>query len=143
MGALGCLMRSLLRVSAVSAAIGSSEDNSRIAPFMFLSANLASILFFRISVSGFGLEFFFLKGNGNSSGGKSELRKVEIWFLIFVTSVGLLALGLSFSGFFRQWKEKQYFGPGHGGVRVDSITDELVKSIRCLNSGTPGDVAKN
>ena len=106
-GALGCLRWSLDRVSAVSAAIGSSEDNSRIAPFMFFSANLASILFFKISVSGFGLGFFFLKGKGNPSGGKFELRKVDIWFFILVTREGLLILGLSFSGFFRQWKEKQ------------------------------------
>ena len=95
------------RVSSVSAAIGSSEDNSRIAPFKFFSANLASILFFKISVSGFGLGFFFLRGKGNSLGGKFELRKEDIWFLILVTREGLFIVGLSFAGFFRQWKEKQ------------------------------------
>ena len=57
--------------------------------------------------------------------------------------MGLLALGLSFSGFFRQWKEKQSSLDQAMGVLESIASQILVKGIRCLNSGTPGDVAKN
>ena len=73
-GASGCLLLSCVRVSRVSSAIFSSDDNSRIAPRMSISANLASTRFAKSSSLDFGLGFAFLGGQERSSGGNFELE---------------------------------------------------------------------
>ena len=54
-GAAGCFAWSCSKVSALSGAIDSSVDNSRMVPLKSKSANLASTLFLRISSFGLGL----------------------------------------------------------------------------------------
>ena len=77
-------------MSGVSSAIFSSDDNSRIAPGMSISANLTLTRFANSSSLDFGLEFAFLGGQERSSGGNFELEKSVNWDLIFVANEGLL-----------------------------------------------------
>ena len=84
----------------------SSDDSSRMAPLRSFSANFALILFLRTSASVLDLLFSFLNWKGNSEGGKLEFMNTDIWFLILVTSDGLLVDGFSFLGFCKPWKVK-------------------------------------
>ena len=77
-GASGCLSFSCARVSGVSSAKFSSEDSSRMAPRMSISANLALTRFAKTSSLDFGMGFAFLGGRGRSSGGNFELEKSVI-----------------------------------------------------------------
>ena len=106
-GASGYLLLSCVKVSGVSSAIFSSNDNSRIAPGMSISANLTLTRFANNSSLDFGLEFVFLRGQERSSGGNFESENSVIWVLIFVANEGLLGVDFSFFGFLRPWEAKQ------------------------------------
>ena len=98
-GASGCLLLSCAKVSGVSSAIFSSDDNSRIAPGISISANLTLTRFANNSSLDFGLEFAFLGGQERSSGGNFETENSVIWVLIFVANEGLLGMDFSLFGF--------------------------------------------
>ena len=74
----------------VSSAIFLSDDNSRIAPRMSISASLTLTRFAKNSSLDFGLEFAFLGGQERSSGGNFDLENSHIWVLICVANEGLL-----------------------------------------------------
>ena len=82
-------------MSRVSSAIFSSDDNSRIAPGMSISANLTLTRFANNSSLDFGLEIVFLGGEERSSGGNFDSENSVIWVLIFVANEGLLGVELS------------------------------------------------
>ena len=63
-------------------------------------------MFLRTSSFDLVLLFLFLNSKGKLSEGNSEFLKVEIWFLIFVTSEGLFGEGFSFIGFCSPWYAK-------------------------------------
>ena len=100
-GASGCLSISCARVSGVSSAKFSSEDSSRMAPRMSISANLTLTRFAKTSSLDFGLGFAFLGAQERSSGGNFELEKSVIWVLILVAKEGLLGVDFSLFGFLR------------------------------------------
>ena len=83
------------------------------APLRSLSANLASTRFLRISSWDLGLVFGLLKAKGNLSGRDLVFKKVETWFLIFVTREGLLGAFFIFFRFLKTMVSKaEELGPG-------------------------------
>ena len=122
--ASGCLLLSCAKVSGVSSAIFSSDDNSRIAPGMSIFANLTLIRFASSSSLDFDLEVAFLGGQERSSGGNFELEKSVNWDLILVAKEGLLGEDFSLFGFLRPWEAKQS-SFAHAWYELDSRTSVM------------------